>query len=124
MDAALKKVLGDHVHQAGSLVEPDRIRFDFTHFEGITPEQLTEIDRLVKTVLEALGYRDVAREYTAKREPDPLATARSSMGTWTIASLAECLCRSLPIGNTQANSLAGKIATSLLGIFLKFISFC
>ena len=47
LDAALKAVLGDHVHQAGSLVEPDRLRFDFTHFESITPEQLAEIDRLV-----------------------------------------------------------------------------
>ena len=47
LDAALKKVLGDHVHQAGSLVEPDRLRFDFTHFEAITPDQLAEIDRLV-----------------------------------------------------------------------------
>ena len=37
----------DHVHQAGSLVEPDRLRFDFTHFEAITPKQLAEIDRLV-----------------------------------------------------------------------------
>ena len=40
-------MLGDHAHQAGSLVEPDRLRFDFTHFESITPEQLAEIDRLV-----------------------------------------------------------------------------
>ena len=55
LDAALKKVLGDHVHQAGSLVEPDRLRFDFTHFEGITPQQMGEIDRLVNdAVLE--GY--------------------------------------------------------------------
>ena len=56
LDAALRKVLGDHVHQAGSLVEPDRLRFDFTHFEGITPEQLTEIDRLVNdAILEGIS---------------------------------------------------------------------
>ena len=55
LDAALKKVLGDHVHQAGSLVEPDRIRFDFTHFEAITPDQLSEIDRIVNDAILA-GY--------------------------------------------------------------------
>ena len=44
---ALKRVLGDHVHQAGSLVEPDRLRFDFTHFEAITPDQLAQIDSIV-----------------------------------------------------------------------------
>ena len=51
LDAALKKVLGDHVHQAGSLVEPDRLRFDFTHFEAITPDQLSEIDRMVNDAI-------------------------------------------------------------------------
>ena len=51
LDAALKKVLGDHVHQAGSLVEPDRLRFDFTHFEAITPEQLAQIDKLVNDAI-------------------------------------------------------------------------
>ena len=51
LDAALKKVLGDHVHQAGSLVEPDRLRFDFTHFEAITPDQLSEIDRIVNDAI-------------------------------------------------------------------------
>ena len=51
LDAALKKVLGDHVHQAGSLVEPDRLRFDFIHFEAITPEELSEIDRLVNDAI-------------------------------------------------------------------------
>ena len=47
LNAALSKVLGDHVHQAGSLVEPDRLRFDFTHFEAISPAQLAEIEHLV-----------------------------------------------------------------------------
>ncbi len=56
LQKALKSVLGDHVHQAGSLVEPDRLRFDFTHYSAVTAEELAKIDTIVQSaILEGYG---------------------------------------------------------------------
>lgn len=47
LHAALKQILGDHVMQKGSLVAPDRLRFDFTHFEAMTPAEIIKVENLV-----------------------------------------------------------------------------
>lgn len=55
LQAALRKVLGDHVHQAGQLVNEDRCRFDFSHFSGMTEQELHSVEELLNTeILNAL----------------------------------------------------------------------
>ena len=66
---ALKKVLGDHVNQAGSQVTPNRLRFDFTHFEGISSEDIDKIESIVNSkVLEALEVNVVETSLKEARQ--------------------------------------------------------
>ena len=73
LQRALRDVLGDHVHQAGSLVEPDFLRFDFTHFSAVTPEQLREVEDAVNEAILA-GYDISVKEM-------PIAEARAAGAT-------------------------------------------
>lgn len=67
---ALRKVLGEHVRQQGSLVAPDRLRFDFSHFEAVTPEEIVSIEDLANQ--EILNNAPVKHFETTKAEAEKL----------------------------------------------------
>ena len=74
LQKALQTVLGDHVHQAGSYVEPDHLRFDFTHYSALTPEELAKVNTLVQNaILE--GYSVDVQEMSIEEAKASGATA-------------------------------------------------
>jgi alanyl-tRNA synthetase len=74
LHAALRRVLGDHVKQSGSLVTPDRLRFDFTHISALTPKEIKEIELDVNAAIMANIPLDVAEmEYEKAVEKGAMA---------------------------------------------------
>ena len=110
LHAALRQVLGDHVHQAGSLVTPDRLRFDFTHHGPVSAQQLAEIESIVNRGI--LDGVQLTFEQKAKAEAQA-AGAMSLFGekygdivrVVTIPGLSMELCGGTHVSNTAEIAL-------------------
>jgi alanyl-tRNA synthetase len=110
LHAALRQVLGEHVHQAGSLVAPDRLRFDFTHHGPLSPQQLAEVETIAnRGILEGV-------QLTFEQKPYAEAVAGGAMALFgekygdvvrvvTIPGLSVELCGGTHVRNTAEIAL-------------------
>jgi len=104
---ALKEVLGDHVNQAGSQLGEDEIRFDFSHFQACTPEELRQIERKVN------GW--IIADYPVSYTTMPLRQAKEMGVTAVFDEKYAADVRVLSIGEGQEGSLEGWLSRELCG---------
>ena len=105
LHSALRKVLGDHVHQAGSLVEPDVLRFDFTHYTSITQEELRAVEDTVnEAVLAGLEVSTVEMSVDEAKKSGATALFGEKYGSSVrVVSMGEVsreLCGGTHLSNT------------------------
>ena len=96
---ALRRILGEHVRQSGSYVAPDRLRFDFTHFEAVSPEQLRRI--------EEMANHKVMENHPVRNYETSLATAREMGVTALFGEKYGEIVRVLEVGNFSKELCGG-----------------
>lgn len=117
---ALRQVLGDHVTQAGSLVSPDRFRFDITHFEAITSEQLKEIETLCnKKIMSDAPVLNYETSLTTARENGVMALFGEKYGDVVrvieTGGFSKELCGGTHVGHTSEIGLLKIVSESSVG---------
>lgn len=105
LHAALRKILGDHVKQSGSLVASDRLRFDFTHYQALTQGEIEQIENLVNSVIfEALPVLVQEKSYREAVSEGAIALFGEKYGdvvrVVTVPSFSEELCGGTHVKNT------------------------
>ena len=123
---ALREVLGDHVKQAGSLVAPERLRFDFTHFEAMTPEQIAEVERLANDkIMEAFPVHTYETSLASAREAGVTALFGEKYGEFVrvvdAGGFSRELCGGTHVANTAEIGLVKITSESSVGANLRRI---
>jgi alanyl-tRNA synthetase len=117
LHAALRETLGDHVHQAGSLVAPDRLRFDFTHTGPLTRDQTARVEEIVnRAVLAAVPVTTTERPYQDALSSGAMALFGEKYGDVVrvvdIPSLSRELCGGTHVRNTAGIGLFSIVSES------------
>jgi alanyl-tRNA synthetase len=123
---ALRQTLGEHATQAGSMVSPDRLRFDFTHFEALTREQLAEIERRVnRKVFENHAVRNYETSLSTAREAGVTALFGEKYGEFVrvleIGSFSRELCGGTHVARTSEIGFVKIVAEGSVGANLRRI---
>ena len=126
LHASLRKVLGEHVKQAGSYVGPDRLRFDFTHFEGMTDEQIAEVERVAnEVIMSAVPMAIYETSLDAARESGVTALFGEKYGdTVRVVEAGEFsreLCGGCHVANTAEIGFVKIVSESSVGANLRRI---
>jgi len=105
LHSALRKVLGDHIRQSGSLVEPTRLRFDFSHFQTLTDEELELVETLVnQKILEAIPVKFERKHMNEVRDEDIVALFEEKYGDYvrivSVSDFSRELCGGTHVRNT------------------------
>ncbi|OKY73934.1 MAG: alanine--tRNA ligase [Desulfobulbaceae bacterium DB1] len=117
LHAALKQVLGDHVKQSGSLVDEERLRFDFTHFSPISPDELKKIENIVNQAIRAnsdLSVENLSREEALQSGATALFGEKygDTVRVVSIDTFSKELCGGTHVGATGEIGLLKIIAES------------
>ncbi len=126
LHAALRTVLGDHVKQAGSFVGPDRLRFDFTHFTAVTPDQIAQIERVAnEQVMEAHSTHIYETSFSEARSSGVTALFGEKYGETVrvveAGSLSRELCGGCHVRNTAEIGFIKITSESSVGANLRRI---
>jgi alanyl-tRNA synthetase len=123
---ALRLVLGEHVKQSGSHVAPDRMRFDFTHFEAVTPEQLGKVERLANAkIMEDHPVRAYETSLTSAREAGATALFGEKYGdivrVLEVGNFSRELCGGTHVARTTEIGLLKVLSEGSVGANLRRI---